>query len=245
MNRRTLLLFGLVALAAIPTLAALWLAGSTDDDGAILVFAPSSLAPIQAELDAGLAADDIGPVEWVFAGSQSLVAQLVDGAPGDALITADRQTFDDALSRGVGWSDQRSFASNHLTLATPADNPADITAITDVADPGLVVGVCAVEVPCGRLAAIATAQIGLEFDVDTEETSVRALTAKLSSGELDAGLVYRTDALAAGLHIVDPDALADSRTTYWATASDRGRAVLDFLTGPDGTSILTDAGFGP
>ena len=244
MNRRTLLLFGLVALAAIPTLAALWLAASTDDDGAILVFAPSSLAPLQVALDDGLAQHGVEDVEWVFAGSQSLVAQLVDGAPADVLLTADRATFDDALSRGGGWPDQRFFATNHLVLATPPSNPAGLTAISALADPDLLIGVCAADVPCGRLAVEAAELADLDIVADTEETSARALTAKLRSGELDAGLVDLTDAVAAGLHIVEPDAFAATLTIYWGTAGETGTAVLDFLVGPAGTSILADAGFG-
>ena len=244
MNRRVLLLIGLVALAAIPTLAALWLAGTTDDDTAVVVFAPSSLAPFEDALDAGLELHGVADVEWVFAGSQSLVAQLADGAPADVLLTADRVSFDDALRRGAGWDDQRFFATNHLVLATPAGNPAGIEAISALADPELLIGICAIDVPCGRLAGLALDLVGIQPAADTEETSARALTAKLRSGELDAGLVYLTDALSADLHIVEPAAFAETETIYWGTADRRGEPVLDFLVGPAGTAILTDAGFG-
>ena len=70
-------LTGAVA-AAVVALAVL---GARGDADTTLVFAPSSLAPFEAELDAALIESGIGPVEWVFAGSQSLVAQLIDGAP--------------------------------------------------------------------------------------------------------------------------------------------------------------------
>ena len=60
------------------------------------------------------------------------------------------------------------------------------------------------------------------------------------------GLVRRFGghAMAAGLTIIEPDAFAGAETIYWGTADDSGRPVLDFLVGPGGTAILTEAGFG-
>ena len=87
-TRRILLLVGLVALVAIPTLVAFWLASTGgDDEASVLVLAPSSLAPLETELTDGLAAVGVTDVEWVFAGSQRLVAQLADGAPADVVLT--------------------------------------------------------------------------------------------------------------------------------------------------------------
>lgn len=245
MNRRVLVLLGLVALAAIPTLAALWLAGSTaDDEEAILVFAPSSFAPIQAELDAGLSDDGIGPVEWVFAGSQSLVAQLVDGAPADALVTADLETFEAAQTAGATWPTERTLALNVLVLAVADENPGEVAGLADLADPDLLVGMCATEVPCGRLAAEATAALGTTIAPDTQETSARALTAKLVAGEIDAGLIYRSDAQAAGLSVIPVDGLDTFANEYWGTGNDRGAAVVNWLAGESGQLILADAGWG-
>lgn len=237
---------GLVALAAIPTAAALWLAttGGAEDE-AVVVFAPSSLAPVQGRLDAGLAAEGLGPVEWVFAGSQSLVAQLSDGAPADALITADLFTFAAARDAGVTWPDERALAENVLVLAVADGNPGGVTGLGDLADPALLVGTCAVEVPCGRLAAEATAALGVAIAADTDETSARALTAKLLAGEIDAGLVYRSDAVTSGLEVVPVDALDRFVNEYWGTGNQRGIAIVDWLGGSAGHAVLVEAGWGP
>ena len=243
MNRRVLLLGGLVALAAIPTIAAFWLAASDRDDRPI-VLAPSSLAPVQREIDAGLADAGIGPVAWSFAGSQSLVAQLVDGSPAVGLITADENTFEAARSAGVAWDDDHTIAENVLVLAVADGNPGDVRGLADLANPDLLIGLCAPEVPCGRLAVEATTALGVVASVDTEEASARALTTKLTTGEIDAGLIYRTDALSAGLETVAVDGLDRFPTTYVGSGTGTGEDVVAFLAGP-GRSILLDAGFGP
>ncbi len=245
MNRRALLLIGLVALAAIPALAALWLTGPGGDDGAVLIFAPSSFAPIEAELDAGLAAEGIGPVGWVFAGSQSLVAQLVDGAPADALITADLSTFAAAQAAEVTWPNERLITFNVLVLAVADGNPGEVTNLEALADPDLLIGSCAVEVPCGRLAANITSTLDVTSAPDTEETSVRSLTAKLIAGEIDAALIYRSDAQTAGLTTVPVEGLDSLANEYWGSGNDRGMEVLHWLGSGAGQRILIDSGWGP
>ena len=245
MNRRVLLLVGLVALAAIPTIAALWLASvGSEDDASVVVFAPSSLASVQAELDDALAEAGIGPVDWVFSGSQSLVAQLVDGAPADALITADDVTYAAAVEAGVTWPATRELTTNSLVLAVAAGNPGSVADLGAIGRTDLLIGLCAPEVPCGRLAVDATTTLGVTPAPDTEEASARALAAKLASGEIDAALVYRTDALARDLEIVEVAPLAEIRTTYLGSGNAEGQPVIDFLASNAGREVLTEAGFG-
>lgn len=214
MSGRIVALIGAVA-AAVVALAVL---GAKGDADTALVFAPSSLAPFEAELDAALIESGIGPVEWVFAGSQSLVAQLIDGAPADVLITADAATFARANAAGVTWDDGRNLVANRLVLAVAPGNPGGVSSLDDLGRRDLLVGVCAPEVPCGRLAVAAT-NGRVAIDADTEEANVRALTTKLSAGELDVGLVYRTDARAAGLETIAADTLRRATTDYRGSAT--------------------------
>jgi molybdate transport system substrate-binding protein len=85
------------------------------------------------------------------------------------------------------------FATNALTIAVPRDNPAGVDEIADLADASLLVGSCAVGVPCGDLGAEVFALAGVEPSIDTYEPDVRSLLTKIADGELDAGLVYTTD----------------------------------------------------
>ncbi|HAB56586.1 MAG: molybdate-binding protein [Acidimicrobiaceae bacterium] len=228
------------AIAAI--VVVLTVLGARGDADTPLVFAPSSLAPFEAELDAALIESGIGPVEWVFAGSQSLVTQLIDGAPADVLITADAATFARANAAGVTWDDGHNLVTNGLVLAVAPGNPGGISSLDDLGRSDLLVGVCAPEVPCGRLAMAAT-NGRVAIDADTEETNVRALTTKLLAGELDVGLVYRTDARAAGLETIADDTLGQTTTDYQGSANPAGAAVLASFDDGAAQAVLLEAGF--
>ncbi|MEM9463799.1 MAG: substrate-binding domain-containing protein [Actinomycetota bacterium] len=247
MNARPLLPWrgGLLLAAAVAVavpIAAIWL-GDDDGDPSLLVLAPSSLAPIEDDLDAALSAAGIGPIEWVFAGSQSIVAQVADGVPADVVLVADTVAHDAVIAADDRYDRGVAFATNHLVLAVAPDNPGRVDDVSALADPAALIGVCAPEVPCGRLAAAATDALGVGVRPDTEETSARALTTKLSTGELDAGLVYRTDAQAANLATIPVEGLDRFTNTYWGTANDRGTAVLDLLTTDAIAAVLDAAGF--
>ncbi|MEM9202735.1 MAG: substrate-binding domain-containing protein [Actinomycetota bacterium] len=245
--RSALVLAGAVGLASVIALIWGWSSLDRDDESALIVLAPSSLAPVQDALDAALEAELGEAPQWNFSGSQSIVAQIADGAPVDVIVTADELSYLAARAASAGRFEFRTeltLAENHLVLAVAAGNPGGVDGLATLDDPDPLIGVCAPVVPCGRLAATAMAGLGAEIDADTEETSVRALTAKLVSGELDAGLVYRTDARAAGLDVIAVDGLDAFTNTYWGGANDRGRAVLDFLASDEGQAILRAAGFG-
>jgi molybdate transport system substrate-binding protein len=244
MNQRRLrAILALVAVVSIPIIAFFALAASDDDPGRVLILAPSSLAVAQDELDSALAQLGIPAPEWVFAGSQAIVSQLIDGAPADLLLTANRATLDRANDAGVTGATEVAFTENHLVLAVAEGNPGNIAKLVDLANPSLLIGVCAADVPCGQLANKMTAALGVDVAADTEEPNVRSLSTKLVAGELDASLIYRTDALATGVEVIDVPGIADYRTTYWGTSLTGDSAVLDFLLSDTGQAILRSAGF--
>ena len=244
MNQRRLrAILALVAVVSIPIIAFFALAASDDDPGRVLILAPSSLAVAQDELDSALAQLGIPAPEWVFAGSQAIVSQLIDGAPADLLLTANRATLDRANDAGVTGATEVAFTENHLVLAVAEGNPGNIAKLVDLANPSLLIGVCAADVPCGQLANKMTAALGVDVAADTEEPNVRSLSTKLVAGELDASLIYRTDALATGVEVIDVPGIADYRTTYWGTSLTGDSVVLDFLLSDTGQAILRSAGF--
>ena len=73
-------------------------------------------------------------------------------------------------------------------------NPKGITGLADLADPGVTVALCAEQVPCGAAAKTALAEGGVTLTPVTFEQDVRAALSKVTLGEVDAALVYRTDA---------------------------------------------------
>ena len=188
----------------------------------------------------------------VIAGSFTLVAQLAAGADADVLITADSATMDRAISDGSVRGTPVVIATNALVLATAPGNPGRVAELADLARDDLLVGLCAAEVPCGALARQALAEAQIAPSVDTLEPSVRALAAKLSLGELDAGLIYGTDAAAAGLPTVAAPALHGHTNRYYiasvaAEPSLPVQAVMNAFTEPGsvGAEALHAHGFGP
>jgi molybdate transport system substrate-binding protein len=210
--------------------------GSSGDVGMV----PSSFTGVTTEVDRVQGNE----TSWVIAGSARLVGQLADGANADFLITADRETMQRAVAAGLVDSRPEVIARNRLVLALAPGNPGAIEGVDDLADPTLLIGICADEVPCGRLADEASTSLGLSIAADTEEPNVRSLALKISRGELDAGLVYATDALAFSLDTVDDDALAEFITEYPAATIGADTAeTITFLQSPAGREILLAQGF--
>lgn len=216
----------------------------------VVVMAAASLIDAVEAVDGHF--DGSPGIVAVVAGSSTLLAQLAAGADADVLITADAATMDRAAAEGLVQGAPVVIAANALVLATAADNPGHVTGLGDLARGDLLVGLCAVEVPCGALAQRALEGAGVAASVDTLEPNVRALAAKLSLGELDAGLVYRTDAAMAGLATVDaPELHGHTNRYYIASVSADPRpevlAVIDGFTEPGGAGVeaLLTYGFGP
>jgi molybdate transport system substrate-binding protein len=143
------------------------------------------------------------------------------------------------------------FARNHLQIVVPAGNEAGVSGLADFADADLLVGLCAEEAPCGQFGREVLANAGVRPTIDTNEPDVRSLLTKIEAGELDAGIVYRTDALAAGDAVEGVGIPADQNVTatypiaVLAASSDgaAARAFVDFVLSDAGQAILAEYGF--
>jgi molybdate transport system substrate-binding protein len=235
-----------LATAALLT-TALVACGADDGDDAVVVFAASSLTDVLDDMAAGPLADG-PPIEVVAAGSQTLVAQLADGADADLLLTADRATMERAVAEGSVAGEPSVIATNALVVAVAPGNPAGITSVGDLADADNTIGVCAAAVPCGALAVDAATGLDIDLAADTEEPNVRALATKIALGEIDAGLVYATEAAALDLETVGAAELGPWRTEYLAATVPAEppaavTAVLTAVIGDEGAAVLAVAGF--
>lgn len=211
-------------------------------DSATVAMVPSSLTALTDEVDAALETD----TDWIIAGSSRLVRQLADGASADLLITADAETMDEAIAQGIVETEPVVIGGNRLVLAVAPGNPGAVESVGDLADTRLLIGVCADEVPCGRLASAAATTLGLTVAADTEEPNVRSLATKIAAGELDAGLVYATDAQDLRLATVDDATLQPFVTSYLAASlGDGATEIISFLTSEAGRNLLAAEGFTP
>ena len=173
-------------------------AASGPVSGTVAVFAAASLGDVFAAIeDEFTAANPDVTVVVNYGGSSGLAEQIVQGAPADVFAAASPATMTTVADAGLA-ADPTVFASNTLELVVPAGNPGAVGELADLERPELAVALCALEVPCGAASAKALAAAGLGASVDTYEQDVKAVLTKVELGEVDAGLVYRTDVLAAG-----------------------------------------------
>ncbi|MFJ7412921.1 molybdate ABC transporter substrate-binding protein [Streptomyces sp. NPDC098077] len=215
----------------------------------LTVLAASSLTDVFKAAGAAYEKENPGTkVTFSFAGSQELAAQVKQGAPADALVTADTKTMD-SLSGDTG--KPTVIAKNRLVIAAGEGNPEKVESLKDLADPKLKVVLAAPEVPVGRYSAQILDAQKIEVKPVSQEPNVRAVLSKVSLGEADAGLVYKTDAATAtdkvdAIDIPDEqNAIASypAATLKTSKHSEAAEAFVAWLSTPAAQKILQGAGF--
>ncbi|WP_311733975.1 molybdate ABC transporter substrate-binding protein [Streptosporangium becharense] len=217
----------------------------------VTVFAAASLTESFTRLGADFEAANPGvDVRFNFGSSATLAQQIVQGAPADVFAAASPATMKTVADASLA-ANPVVFARNRLEIALPAGNPAKIDDLADLAGPGVKVALCAPQVPCGAAAAKALAAAGLKIVPVTLEQDVKATLTKVTLGEVDAALVYRTDVLAAvgkvqGLPFPEAaQAVNDYPIAALAKApsGDLAGRFVALVTSPQGRVVLTGAGF--
>jgi molybdate transport system substrate-binding protein len=231
--------------------------GGGGDDQTLTVLAAASLTGTFTELAEAFEEEHPGvDVELVLGSSTTLAEQVVDGAPGEVLATADERSMQ--LAEDVLADAPALFVSNRLVLVAPSDNPAGIDELDDLGGADVDYVRCAETAPCGALATALLADAGVIAPPASEEVDVKAVLARVTQGEADAGLVYRTDAVAAGDAVVEvaADDMADlgpSYATNYAIApvttsdaelADLAAEFVALVGSSRGTEVFSDAGFG-
>jgi molybdate transport system substrate-binding protein len=220
--------------------------------GTIIVAAAASLSKSFTDIGEQFKTENPGvSVEFSFAGSSDLVAQLTQGAPADVFASADTKNMDKAAQADLLAGDPVNFAVNTLTIAVAPGNPKKIASFKDLTQPGLNVVVCAPQVPCGSATLNVEQATGVRLNPVSEESSVTDVLNKVTAGQADAGLVYVTDAIGVGDKVgtvAFPEA-AGVVTTYpiavlrGAKNPELARKFVDVVTGAAGQKVLSAAGF--
>jgi len=228
----------------------------------LIVFAAASLREsFEAAAKAFERTHPEAHVTLSFAGSQALRAQIEHGAPADVFASADERHMH-ALAQAKLVGAPRVFASNDLVVVVAKAKAATLRAVTDLPHAERVV-IGAPEVPVGayteRFLAKAEQKFGGDFRKQVEahvvsrEPDVRQVLAKVKLGDADAGVVYRTDALAAAAAVevvaipseLDVVAEYPVAVTAAAHAPELGRAFVESLTAPEGAALLKAYGLTP
>jgi molybdate transport system substrate-binding protein len=241
----------LATLVALLPLTACGSGGGGSDDTTITVLAASSLTGTFTELGQEFESAHPGvTVKFAFDSSATLAQQAVGGAPADVLATADTTTMDSA--KAVQASTPKVFATNVMVLATPADNPAHVTSFADLDKSSVKFVVCVPTAPCGAVAQALLDQDHVTGRPVSTEVDVKSVLAKLTEGEADAGIVYTTDATAAGDQVATVKIPGAGRqvTTYPIVTLDQSKdstlaqEFVSLVTGSTGQQVLAKAGFG-
>lgn len=228
---------------------------SASDERTLVVFAASSLTEAFTALESQFEAAHPGvDVRMTFAGSQVLRVQIEQGATADVFATANGEHLD-ALSTAGLTTGATTFAENELVIVVPPDNPAQVETLADlprarrlvIGNPRAPVGAYTREMLNRAGDELATAVLAR---VVSEEPNVRMVRAKVELGEADAGVVYRTDALASKrvrTVPIDPSANVSAHymiATHRHSADPRlAEAFVAFVMTPAAQSALRGRGF--
>ena len=175
--------------------------------GELTVFAAASLTGAFGEIGGDLEAANPGlKVTFNFAGSQALVTQLTEGAGADVFASANAKQMDAANAAGVIDGASVNFTQNRLAIVVPKDNPGGVKDLADLAKSGVKLVVAAPDVPVGGYAVKSICAAGADAsaygadfvsnvsaNIVSQEDNVKAVLAKVQTGEADAGITYTTD----------------------------------------------------
>jgi len=245
-----------VALVLCSTMSAAVVHAAPPD--AITVSAAISLRNAFEEIGAAFGARTGIRVVYNFGGSGDLVRQIEAGAPVDVFASAAAKDMDALQARGL--VDERTrtdFAGNSIVLIVRAGMPAPVTTFEGLASPHvrtIAIG-NPMTVPAGRYAEQVFASYRLlpvlkEKLIFTE--NVRQALDYVARGEVDAGVVYATDAASRpGETVVAAGAAGwrhDPVVYPIAVVNGSGRsagaeAFIRLVTSKDGRAILRKHGF--
>ena len=224
----------------------------------VRVSAAISLKQALAEVAKAYKQEGGDDVEFNFAASGQLAAQIRNGAPVDVFISAaDSQLQDLAERKLLVEGSRRVIAGNRLVLIVPPDAKAPVQSFEQLAE-ARVKKVAMGDprtVPAGMYAREALATLKLDRAIEDKAVyagNVRQALLYVQRREVDAGIVYATDARQAADQ-VKVIAIADQRwhspIVYPAAiiqASDRqdaARRFLAYLGSEKALKILIDHGF--
>jgi molybdate transport system substrate-binding protein len=219
--------------------------------GPVTVFAAASLTESFTTLGKQFEAAHPGVrVTFNFGASPALAESISQGAPADVFASASTKNMDSVVASGDA-SDPAAFAENAMEIAVPPANPGGVNSLSDLAKPGLKVALCQPQVPCGVTAQKVFHKAKISVRPVTLGADVKAVLTAVRLGEVDAGVVYKTDVQGAGDKVngIQIPAEQNASTAYPIAALTHApngataRAFADYVLSPAGTKVLTEAGF--
>jgi molybdate transport system substrate-binding protein len=234
--------------AAFAIAAALLVGSASGSSNAqITVYAAASLTDVFPKIDS--------TQRYSFGGSNTLAAQIQQGAPADVFASANMTLPQQVAQKGL-CSKPVVFTRNTLVLVVPRSNPAKIRSIYDLRKSGIKLVIAGPGVPVGSYTLQILKNMNLSSvlsNVVSRETDVREVLAKVALGEADAGFVYSTDAktIPGRVSVLKLPAWAQPKVQYGiciVSSSQHkpdARAFVNKVLGKAGQARLRAAGFLP
>ena len=223
----------------------------------IEVFAASSLSDALKEISASYETESGDKILLNFAASDTLATQIQAGASADIFFSADEAKMNYLEFKGLIVKETRKdLLSNGLAIVVPAKSCLALTSATQLGDSKIqkIALGQPLSVPAGIYARIYLEKIGVWDKIKLRVVpfeSVRATLTDVETGKVDAGIVYKTDALiskkvkvayevpvAEGPVIAYPVALV--KTSQHAAAAQK---FLDYLATDSSLKVFEKYGF--
>ncbi len=177
------------------------LLGLRAEGAPLTVHAAASLTDAMKEIAASYERSNGGEVRLNFDASSILARQIEEGAPADVFLSADEAKMNDLEKKNlIAPGTRRSLLRNTLALVVPADSKVTLKTARDLLQPAIKKFAIAQpsSVPAGIYWKQYLVQLGLWDQLAAKSVptqNVRAALAAVASGNVEAGLVYKTDAL--------------------------------------------------
>ena len=214
----------------------------------LTVYAAASLTDVFPKIDSF--------DRYSFGGSNTLAAQIQQGAPADVFASANTALPKQLYAKGL-CSKPVVFTRNALVVVVPRANPAGIRSVFDLTRRGLKVVVAGPGVPVGTYTLQVLQNMNLaeavQRNIVSQETDVREVLSKVALGEADAGFVYSTDArtVSGQVRTIKVPAWAQPKVQYGVCVVTAGthksdaQAFVKRLLGTTAQKKLIAAGFLP
>jgi molybdate transport system substrate-binding protein len=220
----------------------------------ILIHAAASLTDALKEAAAVYERQTGERVQFNFGASSLLARQIQEGAPGDIFFSADEEKMDALEKRGlIRKGSRKSLLSNTLVIVVPADSSARFTSASDLLNVKGKVAIAEPQtVPAGIYAKEFLKEIGIWDKINDRlipTENVRSALAAVESGNVDAGIVYKTDAkiskrakIAYEIQKEEGPKISYS-IAILTTSQSAAKRFYDFLVSPTGLQIYRKYGF--
>ncbi len=221
------------------------------------VFAAASLTDSLKQIAAAYEKTTGDRIVFNFSSSSTLARQIEAGAPADIFFSADEAQMNTLARQGlIDPATRKDRLGNVLVVIVPVDNSLKIQSASDLTNAGIKQIALAdpQAVPAGVYAKTWLEHLHLWPAVQPKVVpteNVRAALAAVASGNVDAGMVYKTDAaISKKVRIAFEVPPADGPDIRYPMARVKGspqpeaaKKFLNYLSSKEAGQVFTQYGF--